>query len=155
MQPITPNDDAKLLDNRRRLLILWFASFASVLLYAVIVPSLFRPGNDGGQGRMLTFALTSVAGFLLLMSAVFKQKFLAQAVVRQEPRLVQTAYVVAYALCEACALLGLVDLATTGNRFYYVLLMVGGIGILFHFPRLAHLRAAAPDTEKDWYRTQP
>lgn len=47
-----------------------------------------------------------------------------------------------YAMCEAGALFGLVDLMVTGNRYYFVVMMTGALGILLHFPRRDHLLGA-------------
>ena len=57
--------------------------------------------------------------------------------------LVQKALVIACAMCEAGALLGLVEYFIVGTREYYLLLVVAAGGIALHFPRRSQLEAAS------------
>ena len=79
---------------------------------------------------------------MVVISFVVKRIFLAQSVERQELRLVQTGLIVALVMCETSAIFGLVDLFATGHRYYFLLMIVGALGILAHFPRRDHLLAA-------------
>jgi hypothetical protein len=56
---------------------------------------------------------------------------------------VQVAYVVAFAFCEASALLGLVDHYLTGSNYYRLGFALGLLGIILHFPRKNYLLAAS------------
>jgi hypothetical protein len=80
---------------------------------------------------------------IVVVAIVVKQKFLTQSVEKQEINLVQTGLIVGLALCEAAALFGLMDRVVTGNRYYFVLLLIAAIGMLLHFPRREHLLAAS------------
>jgi hypothetical protein len=91
---------------------------------------------------MLTVILTALGTFMIGVSFVIKQRFLNQSVEQQKVALVQTGFIVAIAMCEAGALFGLVDLMTTGNRYYFVVMIIAVLGILIHFPRRDHLLAA-------------
>jgi hypothetical protein len=51
--------------------------------------------------------------------------------------------VIACAICEVSALLGLVEFFIVGNREYYLLLVLAAGGIALHFPRRSHLEAAS------------
>ena len=48
--------------------------------------------------------------------------------------LVQSAYVLSFALCETSALFGLADHFTTGSGYHYVAFAIAGLGLLLHFP---------------------
>ena len=126
----------------RVLLIVWFAFVLSIGIYLVISLFIHRPNGDDGQNRLLTFMFAAAGTFTTIVSTVIKQKFLTQSAERQRPELVQTGYVVAFALSETAAILGLMDRMITGNRYYYVLLIIAAIGMLLHWPRRDHLLAA-------------
>lgn len=116
------------------------------LLFAVsrfVVPQISSdPGN--GSNVILTIALTAIAIFLVIISVVVKRKLLVQSVEKQDVRLVQQALIIAFAMCEACAILGLVQHFVTGNREYYFLFLLAAVGFMLHFPRRHHLVAASP-----------
>jgi hypothetical protein len=87
--------------------------------------------------------LTVVGTFTVIVSTAIKQRFLAQSGDQQRLELVQTGYIVGFALCEFAALFGLLDRMVTGNRYYYVLFVIALIGMALHWPRRDHLLAAS------------
>jgi hypothetical protein len=85
-----------------------------------------------------------VVGFsTTVLSFLIKKQFLARAIEQQRVEMVQQGYILAFALTEATALLGLLDFFTTGNRYFYVLILIGAIGQLAHFPRREDVLAAS------------
>jgi len=58
---------------------------------------------------------------------------------QQRVRLVQQAYIVAWAITETAALVGLLLFFLNGNRYYYVLFVIAAAGMLLHFPRREHV----------------
>jgi NADH:ubiquinone oxidoreductase subunit 2 (subunit N) len=144
MQPIERDDlEAKIDARFRVMLILWFALLSSVVVYFLVSLVIQRPNGDDGENRTLTFVLTVAGTFTVIVSTALKQRFLARSVDQQRLELVQTGYIVALALCEFAALLGLVDRMVTGNRYYYVLFVIALIGMALHWPRRDHLLAAS------------
>jgi hypothetical protein len=125
------------------MLILWFGLLSSVLLYFLISLVIQRPNGDDRENRILTFVLTAVGAFTVIVSMALKQRFLARSLDQQRVKLVQTGYIMALALCEVAALLGLVDRIVTGNRYYYVLFVIALTRIALHWPRRDHLLAAS------------
>jgi F0F1-type ATP synthase membrane subunit c/vacuolar-type H+-ATPase subunit K len=142
MKPINqstqPNVDARY----RVMLVIWFALLSAVGIYFVVAQVVQPPEVDSAQNKMLTPILFGLGTLVVVVSFAVKQRFLRQSVERQEVALVQTGFIVAVAMCEASALFGLVDLMVTGNRYYFVVMMIGALGILFHFPRRDHLLGA-------------
>lgn len=135
----------------RTLLTLWGALFLSIGSFFLF--TLFTtPGTtiEPGQAanKLLNVVLTAVGIFLVLVSFAVKRKLLALAVEKQDIGLVQRAVVVAGAMCEACVLIGVVQHLPPGNREYYLLFLLGAIGMLFHFPRRNHLLAATYKTSR-------
>ncbi|MFN2513701.1 MAG: hypothetical protein ABR568_20060 [Pyrinomonadaceae bacterium] len=150
MKPINQSTHPSVDARYRILLIIWFALLSAVGLY-FMVAQLVQPSEvDSAQNKMLTIILSGMGAFLVVASFAVKRRFLKQSVERQEIALVQTGFIVAVAMCEAGALFGLVDLMVTGNRYYFVVMMIGALGILFHFPRRDDLLSATyknrPDT---------
>jgi hypothetical protein len=142
MQTEISQTEARLSARYRTMLILWGAITLSVFLYfgfAFLSPG---PQSETNQSQVITFALTAVGVSLAIFSFAIKQKFFAQAELKQAPALVQTGLIIALALCEASALFGLVDHFVTGNRYYYVLFIVALIGMALHFPRREQLASA-------------
>jgi NADH:ubiquinone oxidoreductase subunit 2 (subunit N) len=141
------------LDTRyRTLLTLWFALLLSIGSFFVF--TLFAVNETGSEpGRapntVLVVALTAVGTFLVVVSFAVKRKLLERSVEKQDLGLVQTALVVACAMCEASVIIGVLERLMLGTREYYLLFLVGAIGMLLHFPRRDHLLAASYKTIKD------
>jgi drug/metabolite transporter (DMT)-like permease len=142
MKPINQSTPANIDERYRIMLVLWFAMLSAVGLYFVVAQFTQPPEVDSAQNNILTITLLGLGVFMVAISFVIKRRFLAQSVERQEIGLVQTGHIVALAMCETSAIFGLVDLFVTGHRHYFVVMIVGALGILFHFPRRDHLLAA-------------
>lgn len=139
MKPINPNQPD--LETRyRTIFVLWFAIVMSVMMFLVLTQ--FTPVPQTGNLK-LSLILNSAGIVPLGMSLLLKQRILAQAVTKQRLDLVQVAYVLAFALCEMAALLGLMDHFLNGSRYYYVGFVFAWLGLLLHFPRKQHLLDAS------------
>ena len=134
------------LDKRyQTLIILWVAISSSIgLIFAV---TLFIPPESAETtnppNAVLLFLLAAVGMFLVVLSFAVKRKILQASVEKQDVNLVQKALVVACAMCEAAALLGLVGRFVAGTRDYLVLFLIAAVGIALHFPKRDQLLAAA------------
>jgi len=132
-----PQTDQPDLDARyRTLLILWFAICMSVLMFMVVI---YLSPVVVAENRTLTLAINSLGLLPVALSFLLKQRALAKSVATQRLDLVQSAYVLSFALCESSALLGLVDHFTTGSRYSYFAFVIAGIGLLLHFPQKQNL----------------
>lgn len=151
------NENSKTNDARYRMMLtLWGAQILSIGLLFFL--SLFLgPGMDnqisdasGGQpNNILIGALTAVGTLLVILSFAVKRKVLAESVEKQSVDLVKKALVIACAMCEASALLGLLERFLIGNRDYYLLFLIAGIGTALHFPRREQLLSATYKTSPD------
>ena len=120
----------------RTLLILWFAICMSVLMFLVVI--YFSP-VVAAENRNLTLALNTVGIVPVALSFLLKRRGLAKSVETQRLDLVQSAYIVAFALCESSALFGLLNHFTTGSRYYYFAFAIAGLGLVLHFPQKQNL----------------
>lgn len=135
MKP-TDTDQPDIDARYRTLLILWFAICMSVLMFLALT----RLASVAAvKNRNLTLALNSLGLLPVALSFLLKQKALAKSVATQRLDLVQSAYVLSFALCESSALLGLVDHFTTGSKYSYLAFVIAGIGLLLHFPQKQNL----------------
>jgi hypothetical protein len=125
----------------RTIRILWFALFISVGLYYGL--TFFMPRAENAPNATLFLVLLAVSVTTTLASFIIKNNFLSRASQQQQIQLVQQGYVVACALSELPALLGLLDYFATGNDYYYVLFIIAALGMLLHFPRRDHVLNAA------------
>ena len=128
----TDEDQPNISERYRTLLILWFAMCMSVLIFLVVI-NFARVTAD--ENRQLTLVLNSLGILPVALSFLLKRKVLAKSVQRQRLDLVQSAYVLSFALCESSALLGMVDHFTTGSKYYYFAFIIAGFGLLLHFPQ--------------------
>ena len=122
------------------LLILWFAMCMSIAFFIVL--SYFvaiSPSGNSSLGLILESA--TVVPFAL--SFLVKQQVLGKALAERKLDLVQSAYVASFALCEASALLGVLDHFLNGSKYFYVGFIFAALGMLLHFPRKSHLLAVA------------
>jgi hypothetical protein len=92
---------------------------------------------------ILSLILFVVALSTTLISFPIKNGLLSRAVEQQQVQLVQQGYVVAWAVTEIPALLGLLGFFLTGHRHYYLLFIVAACGLLLHFPRREAVMNAA------------
>jgi hypothetical protein len=115
----------------RTILILWFAICMSVLMFLVVI---YISPVAISENRQLTLALNSLGVMPVALSFLLKQRLLARSIETQRLDLVQSAYVLSFALCETSALFGLVDHFTTGSKYYYFAFAIAGLGLLLHFP---------------------
>lgn len=134
------------------LLILWFALLMSVVMYFVFVQIAAPPiaNAETSPNSTLIIGITALGALFVLVSFVVKRKLLEQSVEKQDPGLVQKGMIVALALCEVAALLGLLERFVFGNREYYLLFIVAALGDFFHFPRRSQLEAASYKSTNLW-----
>ena len=117
---------------------LWIALFMSIGLYYALTLFVGR-SEEVESNDMLSLILILIGFSTTLISFPIKNKLLARAAEQQQVQLVQQAYIVAWALSEVAALLGMLDFFATGHRHYYVLFIIGALGQLLHFPRREHI----------------
>jgi hypothetical protein len=128
------------------MLTLWAAlllSLGSYFVFSLIAaPSMGNAPSTPGNS-LLTTALTGLGTILALLSFPVKRRMLERSVETQDVALVQKGMIVACALCEVAAVLGLIERLVIGSRNYYLLFVIATIGILLHFPRRDQLLAAS------------
>jgi F0F1-type ATP synthase membrane subunit c/vacuolar-type H+-ATPase subunit K len=133
------NVDARL----RTMMIVWFAMLMSVGTFFVIAQLVERPATAEANGSTLVWILLALGIMTFLGSFLIKRNLLAQSVREQQPGMVQSAMIVALALCESTSLFGLLAYFATGTRYYYIFFIIGVIGTLLHMPRRDQLLAAS------------
>ncbi len=146
------NQQAKLDERYRTLVILWFAMFSSIGLFFLLTVLIPR-SEEVVENRVLSFSLAGVGTLAVIASYFIRKRFLAQSVNEQKIALVPTGMIIAASLTEVAAMLGFMDYLLTGNRYYYLLMIVALAGSLVNFPRRDHLLAASyrnPDTRDPW-----
>jgi F0F1-type ATP synthase membrane subunit c/vacuolar-type H+-ATPase subunit K len=128
------------------MLILWFALLMSVVLYFVLT-LLVVPAIDNGSANppssLLLVGITAVGFLLVIASLPVKQRFLQRSVENQDLGSVQMGMLIACAMCEVTALLGLLEHFTIAGRLYYLLFALAAGGMALHFPRRSHVEAAS------------
>lgn len=131
------------------LLILWFAMLMNIgiLFMVAFIAAPDRNDVTGPSSKILTFAFAAVGAFLVVISFAVKRKFFARAVDQQDVSLVQKGLILALAICEVSAMIGLLERFVIGNRDYFVLFLLAAIGIALHFPKRDDLRSANYKTE--------
>ncbi len=135
------NDPAKLESQYRTMLVLWMAFLSTIVIYLFL--SFVLPRQEEPPVRILLLVLNVMSPLLVFVSFVVKRSFLSRSIDAQDVRLVNTAVIVAAALCEGAALLGLLDLLVAHDRYYFVLIAFALLGLLLHFPRRSYLEAAS------------
>ncbi len=143
MNQINPGSNQASVDARHRvLLIIWSAFLISEgLLFLVSV--LAAPPAGGGGNKTLLLFLMIAAATIFFISFWLKRMFLKQAEARQRPEMVNTAYIVTWAMLELIGIIGvMVRFILPGASSYYYLLIIAALGVLFQIPRRDHLLAA-------------
>ena len=92
----------------------------------------------------LSLIFICVALSTTLISVFIKKTLVARAIEQQQVGLVQQAYIVAWAMCEVGALLGMLDFFVSGHRHFYILFIIAAFGLLLQYPRREHVINASP-----------
>jgi hypothetical protein len=116
---------------------------SNVAIFFLFVSFAFEPSSMANMSNnTLSIALLVVGITLVIVSFLMKQKMLQLSVAQQKLDMVQTAFVLAWAIAEAAALLGILDRFLTGNPYYFILLAISFAGIALNIPKRDHLLAA-------------
>ena len=124
----------------RLLLIIWFALLTSMTVFAVL--PVVIPSQSTEPNTSLSFAFMGAAFMLVILSVLIKQRVVQRAIEKRDAAMVQTGYILSFALCESAAIWGLVDHIVTGSKYYFLSFLIGLLGMLLHFPKKDHVRAA-------------
>jgi hypothetical protein len=139
-----PNTAQMNLDQRMRTVrILWLALLVNVGLFYLLTNFADRPENLEPNST-LSLALLAAGVSTTLVSFLVKNRLISRAIDRQMVEQVQQGYIVAWAMCEVSALLGLMDFFLTNDPYFYVLFIIAAGGELLHYPRREHFENASP-----------
>ena len=140
-QSIQQNVELKL----RTLRTLWLALFGTIGLYFMMTFFIER-SEDVEPNPTLSLILIVVGLSTTMISLVVKSKLIGRAIAQQQIQMVQQGYIVAWAITEVAALLGMLDFFATGHPHFYILFIISAIGFLLNAPRRDHLINAWPKT---------
>ena len=104
--------------------------------------AVFVPGS-GSPNRTMSYAFFGISMVLVIASLLIKQRQLKQAIEKRQVALLQNAYILGFALCEAAALFGLLDHFVTGSNNYRYMFALAVFGMLVHFPKKDHVRSVS------------
>jgi hypothetical protein len=113
---------------------LWLALLISIGLYYIIVVLNGR-SEATNPSNTLSVVLIVIGLMTTALSFPIKTRLLKQAVERRQVDRVQQGYIVAWALTEVAALLGLIDFFVSHNRYCFILFTISAVGQLLHFPK--------------------
>ena len=118
---------------RRGLLLIWCGQlFTLAILY--FLTYVIEPQSDAGDNHTLAWVLGSVGFMTFLGSFLVRRKLLAEAAAKRRFDLGTTAYILAFAMCELTAILGLVAYLVTGLPYALHSFILAAAGLLLHFP---------------------
>lgn len=144
------NENSSVNAQYQTIVIVWAALLVSQLLFLVLIfftkPEVFKfdfSKSSLGENTILiaVLALAAVSNFVI--SFILKKKYLDQAVAEQKPALVQTAVVIACALCESISLFGFVLVFVESYQYFFLWFALTFVGFILHFPRRESLIAAS------------
>jgi len=124
----------------RTFLILWVMMLVSIALFLGL--ALGVKGANAVGNPTLSLALVGTAFAMVVVSFLIKQRIVRQAIAKRDVGSLRSGYIVGYALCESAALFGLLDHFVTGSNYNYFSFAIAALGMLLHFPKKDHVRAA-------------
>ena len=119
--------------------IIWLGMLVSVVTLFIIT-LLVQPSVSKAPvvfWILLAFGLATFGA-----SFVMKYRLLKQAAEKQNLGMVRTAYITAFALCDATGVFGIIAYLSTGMEYYYFFFVLSGFGTLLHKPQRDDLLAA-------------
>jgi F0F1-type ATP synthase membrane subunit c/vacuolar-type H+-ATPase subunit K len=137
-QPSQPSAGSRF----RGLMIIWGLQLLSLAFLSV--PALALGATARAETNQIMLAAFAAAGLACVgVSFIVKASFVARGAVLQRPDLVTNGYVIAFVLCEACALLGLVLRFLMGARDGFYFFGAAALGFLLNVPRRRHVEDAS------------
>jgi hypothetical protein len=123
----------------RQLRIIWLAFLVSVITLFFIT----RLVEVTQRNMQIVFWMLLALGVVIFGASFFlKYRMLKQAAEKSDSIMARSAYIIAYALCNATALFGAVAYFVTGEPRYYFFFALSGFSILLHKPQRDDLLAA-------------
>ena len=132
--------EAKVEVRHRIILMIWFSLLMSISIFFVM--TIMIPGKAAEPNTPLSFALIGLAFTVVVASVLIKQRVIQRAIEKRDAAMVQTGYILSFALCESAALCGVLDHFVSGSSYYYFSFALAVLGMLLHFPKKDHVRAA-------------
>ncbi|MFN2597712.1 MAG: hypothetical protein ABR563_11060 [Pyrinomonadaceae bacterium] len=138
----------------RGLAIIWLAQIASLVMLSVLAFVLRPSATSDERVPATTLVALAVAALGALAAAFFlRARFASRAVFERRPDLVTTGHVIAFALCEACGVIGLVTRFATAAPEATYFFVAALVGFLLLFPRRAQIEAATTGGGQDFKTT--
>jgi cation transport ATPase len=143
MQPINQQQLQQQIELRMRTMrTLWIALLLNIGVYFVFLMLFLHRSEEVRSNAALSLILAIIAISAILSSFLIKSRLLSRAIEQQQVSLVQQAYIMAWAITEVAALLGMLDFLTTNDRYYYGFFLIAACGQLVHFPKREHVESA-------------
>ena len=142
MKPLNQSNQTDLNARYRTMLILWFALLMNIGVFFAFSLILGQDTGAAAPDALLTAVLTALGILLVVLSFPVKWKLLKRSVEKRDVQLVQKALVVGCVMCEASALLGLMERFLVAGRGYYLLFLIAAIGTALHYPSRDQVIAA-------------
>jgi predicted MFS family arabinose efflux permease len=140
MATISPQEmESRVAARYMTFLILWFAMLMSVTIFVGIA---WIVTGQGMPNPLMSYALLAVGFSIVVVSFVLKQQLVRKAIDNRDLAALQSAQIIAMALCESAALLGMLDRFVTASQTSWFLFAIASLGMLAHFPKKDHVRAA-------------
>lgn len=120
----------------RTVTIIWVSFLLSIVVYVLVVT--FVPARTDvppNDNPVLVYSMLLPALMTAFMSFVLKRKLLDRAAASGKLQSAQSAHIVAFALCETGALIGVALAFATRSPLAYVPMAVGFICLLLHKPK--------------------
>jgi len=141
METISPQEmESRVAARYMTFLILWFAVLMSVTIFFVIA---WIASGQGTPNPVMSYVLLAAGFSTVAVSFVLKQQLVRKAIEKTDVAALQSAQVIAMALCESAVLFGMLDRFVTASQTSWFLFAIGALGILLHFPKKDHIRAVS------------
>lgn len=146
MENEKPNVEAQY----KTMVVMWAALLMSQFLFVLLIfltrPTLFtfefsQPIFTPSAGTVIGFAVAAVTA--VIFSFAFRKRLNERAVAEHDPGQVQSALIIALALCEASSLFGLALAFGFEYQYFFVWIILGVAAMVLHFPKRDALHAAS------------
>jgi len=126
----------------RVMLIIWFALLMSAVLFFVMTLVIKTSNTPNESSNIVVLVLLLISFSMFAISFFIKKKLTDSAIEKQSLEGIQSAFIVAVALCEAISLFGLFAHLAFASPYHYAFFVISVIGILLHVPRRSLLQDA-------------
>ena len=141
MQTAVP--DAANIDAVYRTMVkVWIVMLVATILFfsMTVIIGQYASRTTGLDSPFFVYLTVGLGLFYFSLSFTYSRRYRKKAIEQRSLRLALVALLLTLGMCEVTSLFGVVLFFATRSRYYFLLFVLGVLGLVLHVPKKAHLK---------------